>query len=307
MDKARGLAQRYSMEPLYEKKPRFEGQDIRFPVQRGYPELWIKQLRISGGTDRSQDPEYIYLQGLVENVSSDQRIAGVPLTIQLEGTRGGALSFGLSALLDRRSEVAHDEYTAHIRGVQMGSFHLGKTDFLPTSVNNATLAMDISLKTAGTAFQATGDIKLRAMDFAFQTAPKNIGEKLARDVLAGVSGFDAGFRIWRENKGMDAAFTTDLDDQFAAGVKRVVGAELVKLQNQIRDRVEKEIAAKRAGFDKYFAAKRDEVQKQLDTYKSLVDENKRMIDERKKELEARLEQVKKGAVNKVMDKILKKG
>jgi len=151
-----------------------------------------------------------------------------------------------------------------------------------------------------------GDLRLRALALAFQNDPRNVGERLARDILTGVTGFDAGFRLRRGGEGVNAVFTTDLDNQFADGVRRVVGEELTRLQNQLKARVEQEVAARRREFERYFAARREEVQKQLDGYKSLVEENKRMLEERRQELEARLEQLKRGAVDKVMDKILKR-
>ena len=306
IDRGRILAKRYTPKPYFIKPLRYRGQDIHFPVERGYPRLWIKELGISGGTDRAQNPDYIYLEGSARNISSDQRITALPMTISLEGTRGGTLSLGLAASIDRRTALPRDAYHIKMAGLRLGAFTLGKADFLPATVPGAVVAADIAVTVPGTGFQVQGDLQLQALRLAFQQAPRNIGERLARDVLADVSGFAAGFKIWRMEGGSGASFSTDLDDQFAAGIKRVVGAELTAIQNQIRARVEKEIAAKRALFERTFAAKRAEVEGRLDAYKTLADDNLRTIEEKKKELEERLEQAKKGALDKAMDRLLKR-
>jgi uncharacterized protein (TIGR03545 family) len=306
IDITRHLVQRYKPAPELEKPKRWRGQDIHFPVQRGYPEFWIKQIRISGGTDKKQHQEYIHLQGTINNYSSDQHLAGEPFSVELQGSRGDHFSASLSVLCDRRTETSYDQYKASVSGVRLGGMPLGKADFLPAVCHDAELSANLAVTIPGQSFSTEGKLALRSLHLAFQQEPRNIGERLARDVLAGVNSIDAGFKIWQADKGLEVAFKTDLDEQFLAGIKRVLGAELIKMQNQLREGAEKEFAAKRAEFEKYFALKKDEVQKQLDGWQNQVNEIKRLGDEKRKELETRLAQVKKGAVDQVKDKLFKK-
>jgi uncharacterized protein (TIGR03545 family) len=306
VDLARAQAERYAPKPAIESPPRLRGQDIRFPVERGVPEIWIRRATLSGGTDRKQNPDYVYLRGSVENISSDQRLAGEPLTVRLEGTKGNGLTLGFSALIDRRKEEPFDEYRLRMSGVPLAAFELGKSDFLPSTITHAVLAADVAVTIPGTSFNATSEFRFRSMTLAFHAEPRNLGERLARDILAGVNGFDAGFRIWKSGGGIDVAFTTDLDNQFADGVKRVIGAEVAKLQARVRDEVERKIAAKRKEFEAFYSAKRDDVEKKLNAYQALVNEKKGMAEGKKKELETRLEQQKKGAIDNLMKGIFKK-
>lgn len=306
VDMARAQAERYAPKPAIESPPRMRGQDIHFPVERGYPELWIRRAMISGGTDRTQNPDFISLRGIVKNISSDQRLAGEPLTVALDGAKGSSLSLGLSVLIDRRKDEPFDEYKLHMTGVPLASYELGKSDFLPSTITNAVLAADVDITIPGSTFNATSDLRFRTMSLAFHADPRNLGERLARELLSGVTGFDAGFRVWKSGNGIDVAITTDLDDQFADGVKRVIGAEVEKLKARVKDEVEKKIAEKRKEFEEIYAAKKDEVQKKLSAYQALVDEKTGMVDGKKKELEARLEQQKKGAIDNLMKGIFKK-
>lgn len=306
IDVTRRLVQRYKPAPEFEKPKRWYGQDIHFPVTRGYPELWIRQIHISGGTDAAQHADYIRLQGTIKNYSSDQRLAGEPFSLELTGSRGDRLSASLSALVDRRQDTSYDQYKAGISGVRLGVIHLGKSAFLPVVSRDTDLSANVTVTIPGESFSAEGQVALRSLRLDFQQEPRHIGERLARDVLGGVSGLDAGFKIWRAHKGLDVAFKTDLDEQFSAGIKRVLGAELIKMQNQLRERAEKQIAGKRREFETYFAQKSGEVTKQLAAWQSGVDDLKRLSEEKRKELDERLAQVKKGAVDQVKDRLFRK-
>jgi hypothetical protein len=273
---------------------------------RGYPEFWIRQIRISGGTDKTQHPDYVYLQGVIKNISSDQRLSGEPLSVELTGSRGDHFTAGIAGLCDRRKDTSFDQYKAGVSGVRLGALQLGKADFLPMVSRNSELAAHFTVTIPGDAFTAEGQLELQSMQLFFQQEPRNIGERLGREVLSGVTSLTAGFKIWRAQKGLDMAFRTDLDEQFSAGIKRVLGAELIKMQNQLRERAEKEMAATRGEFEKYFTREKERVQKQLDGWQAGVDDLKRLSDEKQKELEDRLAQVKKGAVDQVKDRLFKK-
>ncbi len=305
IDMARAEAAKYAPQPSMESPPRMRGQDIHFPVERGYPKYWIRNVKVSGGTDRTQDSEFVYIKGTLRNVSSDQRVTGEPITAELVGTRGTSMTMQISALIDRRKDIPFDEFRARATGIPLSSFELGKSDFLPSKITNARLATDVTVKVPGPDFDATASLEFRTLHLEFESDARNLGERLARAVLGGVNGFDAGLRLWKKDNGVDVAFTTDLDDQFAKGIRAALGAELTKLQNEIRQKVEATIAEKRKEFEAFYASKRDQVQRQIDSYQNLIKEKTDLLDSKKKELEARLEKQKKGALDNLMKGILK--
>jgi uncharacterized protein (TIGR03545 family) len=306
IDMARAEAAKYSSEPSIETPPRMKGQNIHFPVVRGYPKYWIKSAKVSGGTDRTQNPDFIYLTGVLRNLTSDQRVTGEPMTAELEGTKGTSMTMRLTALMDRRKDIPLDQYRAQATGIPLAAFEVGKSDFLPSKISSALLSTDVTVTVPGSEFDATASLDFRNLRMEFGVEPRNLGERLARTVLSGVNGFDAGLRLWKKEAGLDVAFTTNLDDQFAGGIKTALGAEFSKLQNEIRTKVEARIAEKRQEFESFYARKRDEVQKQLDVYQGVIKEKTALLDGKKKELEERLEKEKKGALDNLMKGILKK-
>jgi hypothetical protein len=144
------------------------------------------------------------------------------------------------------------------------------------------------------------------MAIEYAAPEKNVGERIAREVLNGVSGFDVDLRLWNSPEGFKMALATDLDEQFSARVKAVLGAELAKLQNELKAKVNGIIAQKRAEFEKIYNAKKAEAEQKLAQYAAIVNEKVAMVDAKKKELEAQLEKAKKGGVEDAVKKLLKK-
>jgi hypothetical protein len=140
----------------------------------------------------------------------------------------------------------------------------------------------------------------------FSREASNIGERLAREVLKGVTGFDAELRLWKREGGIDVAFTSDLDAQFAARARDALGAEFARLQADLRARVDGAISQKRQEFERLYEAKKGEVLQKLSGYDNLLKGVNGLADGKKKELLAQLEKQKKGTLDDVMKKLFKK-
>ncbi len=306
IDFARTNVSKYSAKPAMESPPRMKGQNIHFPEDRGYPKLWIQKILISGGTDKAQDPEYIYARGEVLNISSNQKTVGVPLTVSLAGTKGGTTSLSLDALFDRTKDTPLDRYRARVSGLPLADFQFGKSDFLPSKITNAKLASSLSVTIPGNQFDS--DISAQFTDLAMQfpAEVRTVPERMVREVLESVKGFQVGIRLWNSGGGFDIALRTDLDEQFARRLREVVGAELAKLQNDLKAKVDERIADKRREFDAVYNPKRQEVEKQLQIYQDLVAEKMAFIDAKKKELTDRLGQEQKGTINDALKGLFKK-
>ncbi len=307
VDWARTNVQKYMPKPDKEPKPpRLKGQDIHFPEARSYPKLWIKQIAISGGTDQAQDSNYIRAQGKVMNISSNQTISGAPLTADLAGSKGDKLALTLGALLDRRSDVPLDDYRASVSGLKLANFQLGQSDFLPSRITGAGLNAELEIRVPGNEFDSRAKLHFSNMQIVFDTTARNLGERLAREVLSSIKGFDADVRVWNAGKGMDVALATNLDDMIASKLKEVAGAELTKLQNDLKAKVEAKIAEKRSEVEKLFAQKRQAAEQQVQSYETVINNALGSVDAKQKELNDQLEKLKKGALEELGKGLFKK-
>jgi uncharacterized protein (TIGR03545 family) len=306
IDFAREHVKNYQSKPAIEKPQRMRGQDIHFPAEHAYPKFWIKKILVSGGTDSAGTGETIHARGEVKNITNDQSVTRVPMTIALQGTEGGGRAFELDGTIDRTKDVPYDEYSAKLDGVPVASFNLGKSDFLSGKITDARMNSSVLVKVPGSSFDARTGMVLSRFKVAFAGEPKNALERIIREVLQTINSFEVTLRLWTSGGKFDVAIATDLDDKIATRVQAVLGAEFTKLQNALKSKLDAAIAGKRADVEKLVAAWKGEVDKKLGAYQSLVTEKTALVDGKKKELTDRLEKENKGKVNDLLKGIIKK-
>jgi uncharacterized protein (TIGR03545 family) len=302
VDMAKSKIQNSSDKPPIETPARFKGQNIHFPVKNAYPKFWIKQILVSGGTDKAQDPQYFYAKGEILNISNDQRITGYPLTVDLFASKGGSTTLALGVSIDRRKEIGVDNYKAILTGLPIKQMSLGRSDFLPSKVIDAKADASITVVVPGNHFDSNTKIAFNNMTLVFQRDPNGIVERIVRDVLASIKGFNVDLRMWRDQNKFDVAFTTDLDDQLASRTKKVIGDEIAKIQNDLRNKLNARIVEKRAEVEKLYSEKREMVTSKIKEYETLLNEKLALVESKKKEIESRIDQEKKKQTDSVTKK-----
>jgi uncharacterized protein (TIGR03545 family) len=302
VDMAKSKIKNSPKEPPMEKPRRLEGQNIHFSVEHSYPKFWIKKMLLSGGTDKTQDPEYFYAKGEILNITNDQHITNYPLTMDLTATKGGATTLKLNASFDRRVDPGVDNYKAILTGLRVDAMSLGQSDFLPSKVSNAIADASIIIEVPGNHFDSNTKIAFKNMTVVFDREPGSLVEHIVHDVLAPIKGFNVSLHMWRNKDKFDVAFATDLDDQLAARTKQVLGDEIAKIQTDIKNKLNAQLAAKRAEVERLYADKRDMVMLKVKEQEALVNEKFALVEVKKKEIENRIDQEKK----KQTDDITKK-
>ncbi|MCX6132447.1 MAG: TIGR03545 family protein [Ignavibacteriales bacterium] len=305
VDFARTNIPKYTPKPDYEPPARFKGKDIPFPADRAYPKWWIQKLAISGGEDKNQNPEFFNVKGEIRNITDNQRLTGLPLTIALAAAKARGSSFTIDASFDRRPEIPVDKYRVTASDLPGGDIAFGQADFLPSRITKAMINASADVTVPGDRFDTNVKMIFRKLSLVFDRPPQNDVERLTRDVLASIAGFNVGLRMRNTSGPLDIALSTDLDEQLAARTKKVIGDELARLQNDIRTRVNQVIAEKRAEFEKLFNQKKEEALSQLRSYESLVNQNLSLLDAKKKELDARVDQAKKKGLEDALKGLFK--
>jgi len=293
VETARTKIQNSSDKPPIETPKRLKGQNIQFPIERTYPKFWIKKILISGGTDKSNDPQYFYAKGQVLNISNDQRITGMPLTVDLMATKGGNTTLSFGASFDRRNELAVDNYKAQLTGLEVKEISFGRSVFLPSKVTHAVADASINAVVPGNHFDSNTKIEFKNMNLSFDRNPNGLVEQIVRDVLASIKGFNVNLRMWSNEDKFDVAFATDLDDQLASRTKQVIGDEVAKIQNDLQNKLNEKINEKRQELEKLFAEKKDMVTNRLKDYENQLNDKLAIVDAKKKEIENRIDQEKK--------------
>jgi uncharacterized protein (TIGR03545 family) len=305
IDVARSHIKNSDSKPPIETPARMRGQNIRFPIEHAEPKFWIKKALISGGTDSSAG-DLIRARGEIRNITSDQRVTGLPMTASLKGTEGGGRTFSLEATFDRTKATPVDRYAATLGNVPLASFALGNAGVLAGKITGATMNSSLTVDVPGASFDATSHVVLSKFRMEFAEKPKGVLDGIVRDVLTGISSIDVSLRLWKSESGVDVALQTDIDDQISNRAKAVVGAELEKAQARLKARFDALVGTKRAEVEKLVADKKAMIEKQITMAQSVVNEKKAMVDAKKQELTDRLEKEKKNKVEGLLKGILKK-
>jgi len=306
VDLARTNIKKYTPEPEIEKPPRFEGQDIKFPVERGYPKLWIKNVLLTYGDDSKIVKDYLKAKGEAKNITDNQKVTGVPMTVSLEGTMDDQRKLSLTGLFDRRKDVSVDEYTATLAGVPMEEFKIGNSDFLPSSIKNALLTSSVKITVPGNNFDSKIKFDISKVLVQFQTAPKNIAESIVQEVLKGINSFSVELRLWSTGGDFDIALATDLDEKISQKLTGVIGKEFQKLQDDLKAKFYAYVDQKKNEFEKAYGSKIDDVKKQIEGYQSLFADKAGFIEAKKKELTDKLNKEKNNFIEDKLKDIFKK-
>jgi len=303
-DYARANIKKYQPEPDKETPPRMKGQDIKFPEDRGYPKLWIKKIKLTGGTKKNST-EYFRAEGFAENITDNQNITGLPINISLTGTGNNKRTLKLTGLLDRRNETPVDKFSASLSNVPLSEFSLGNSNFLPTKITDALMNSSISISVPGKNIDAKADFNLRNLELQFETDAKNLAEKIVREVLLGINDFDVQLRVWNTSGKFDIAVSTDLDEKLTQRISALLGEEIKKLQAELRKKFDAVVQEQLNKFEAMYTAKLNEVQNQIGVYQSLITDKLNVVENKKLELQAQLEKQKKGFIEDKLKSLLK--
>lgn len=274
-----------SSKPENEKPSRSVGQTIHFSDDQTHPKFWIKKILVSGGTDRERNPEYFYAMGEILNVASDQRITGVPITVDLTAEQGRGTTAAFTASLDRTKDLPVDTYKATLNGVPISAMQLGRSDFVPSKITNARAGFLVQAIVPGNRFDADAQIALRGITVQFERDPRNTVERLVRDVLRSITEFGVKIRLWTEGGPLKVAFETDLDNLLAERTRRVIGEEVTRIRNDLKAKLDEKIRAKRTQVEVLLNGKRGEVLSRLQTYENQIKEKLAVVENKKAELE----------------------
>lgn len=304
-DAARTNIEKYSPEPEYEYPLRMQGQDIEFPAEKNMPKFWIKNVKISGGNIKQEGETFIQAKGTAGNISDNQLLTGMPLTFSLEGSENERRTIKLSGLFDRRKNIPYDEISANLSGVPIGEFNLGNSNFLPAKITDAVMTTGFQISLIGNKIDVNSDFYLTNLNLLFEAEPKNIVERLVREVLINVKDFKVSLRLWNTGGNLDLALATDLDEKLMNKISSVVGEEINKLQSELKRKFDSYINAELNKFNEMYKSKISAIQNQLGAYNILLSDKINIIDNKEEELLAQLEKAKKGFLEDKIKSIFK--
>jgi uncharacterized protein (TIGR03545 family) len=149
-----GMARWYSEKAralLPDKKtnlPRRMGQNIPFPDNRGWPQLWIQDLVLNGKLFQN-----INAEGVANNIVTQQKLIGLPTTIELSAAQLRGASLSLKGLFNYLGEISLERFGLEANKVSLDSVDF-QSELIPLKLIKGLGDISGSIQSQGRSFEA---------------------------------------------------------------------------------------------------------------------------------------------------------
>lgn len=282
---------------------RGKGVFVHFPITKGYPTFWLKNMAISSD---SKGKDAYALMGQLKNVTTHPKIVDKPIDLILKGDLISQKVRGIDALLsvDLRGSPAI-KITTDVGSFPIENVSLSKTEKVLMNIDNASAKMNF-----GALFES-GNVDLKAK-FDFSETKWNVKteKETLTKTLDTILTQMTNFYVLASMKGRwtdsEMDIDTDFIDRFTSGIK----GEIEKKLNDMKNKIEEKIKSKISGKQSELVSKLSTDQKELvGPLLSLdVDKTKSLnsFDQIEQDLEKKAKEKGKETFNKEFDQLKKK-
>lgn len=288
-------------------KARGEGINVLFPITKGYPTFWLKNLSISSDTKKVVDASNTYaLQGTLSNVTTHPKVVDKPIELKLSGDLISQEILGIKSLfsLDLR-DILKMQASVDVGSMPLKEFSLAKSSKVQMGLNQAKAKMNLAMlfsqgeidfKTRIDLMQNVWDIKTQKEQVT--TSLQNILKSMdSFYVLASLKG------QWNK-AAMDV--DTDFMDRFLSGIKLEVERKISEIKNKVELQIKEKISSKQTELMGKLSSDEKEVLAPLLAMDGSQENLLKSFDQIEEELENKAKEKGKEKFNKELDKLKQK-
>jgi len=299
------VAQQVMSAGKVEKPPRFEGQDIKFPLTYPLPDFLIESLVLSVAGNQQDTSRVIRVSGDADGITSDPKVYGKPLTFDLSAALPGSNAYAINGSLDHTGDVAEDRFRIQANGIHIGTINLVDKRYLPKQIladkGNITANFDF------VGNQLDFKLSIIASPVAFKFADEQQGSNAIEKVIHNVFDSIEDLNVAASFIGLIGDFKLDIssnvDDILAKRLSDVMGesvkAARAELEQKFNALVEPKKQQALAQIGKY----EQEIVGQIEKIEEEIDQQLQVLDEKKKEIEQKIAKEKAKGIDEVSDKL----
>lgn len=266
-------------------KKRGAGRDVKFPVTTGYPNLWIKEIKLSSkATDKGFSGD---VDGTITNVTTQPTVLKKPIQVKATADfkKQNILGVKLDGVIDHTTEVAKQNFMLSVSSFPVNGQKLVSSKDLDLFIKDSTARLQAQLK--GQAEQVMMQSKIIFDKVQYQVeSPSNdlktFTESVVNDipqinVLASMAGTWEKAR-WKVNSNLGRAFSNSF--------KKQLENKINKVKADLKNQVESKIANEKAKLDqqiKNFTKKYESQISEVDKKANLAKKQAQQSLEKKKE------------------------
>ncbi|MEQ1722338.1 MAG: TIGR03545 family protein, partial [Pseudobdellovibrio sp.] len=266
--------------------PRSEGVSYEFPKTNGYPMFWIQKISLSSKSNTQAD--YGDFQGLISNVTSNQRQIGKPTTVKIDGSFNKMKLQGihLDAMLNNINKEAVVKYEFGINSYPISNLVLSETKEASISIP----ATDSNLITSGEVIGfKTYDLKLNNtfsnVNFKIGSENSTIDEIL-KSTLGKINKFDLQASAKGELKNLDIDIRSSLGGDLERAFQSLLQNKINEANEKLQAAINSEIAKLKTQFNSQVESLKTQAQGEVKKLQT-------QIDGQKKEAETKVAAAKK--------------
>ena len=214
-------------------KPRAKGLDIEFRKEETLPTFSVRKIALSGttGGEGKDEASAITVAGVVNNLSSDQRVWGKPTSFDAKGEASSRI-YNLDGLFDHTGETPTDAIGVGVKNFPIGEMNLGGNGFLPKFKHGV---YDVASQ-----FKLTGDeldcqIQLKMHDIQFELEQTNNELKqMLNEIFSGIQTIDLNARIYGAPDNLQTTIESNLDNIISDKIKGIYGRKMEELKGRVK-------------------------------------------------------------------------
>jgi len=222
-----------------EVPPRGEGRWIRFAQQVPSPDLWIARTMLSGEKSSQR------FEGLIKDISDDQRALGRALTVDISSDGPLVRGLRLKGEDNRLGEKVIDTLTFRADTVPMKRFDLERMQ-----INNSKLGVDGRMTLVeGSKIIAASSVTFREAEIALEGFGGR-GAQIMNDILSGIKSFGARVEVQGSLDTPAIKVSSDLDRRLTQGFKQVMAKEIAAYEKELKGLLDEQLKGQLATLNK---------------------------------------------------------
>lgn len=283
------------------KKQRHGGQNISFPGRQTYPRLLIRKIAISGKGAPDNTLQTYSAAGVIQGITNEPLIYGLPLEISLSGHSAGPALFSAHANLDQASSDFKGQLQLHITELPLSEIELPEDNYLPGKINSGKvdLLSVLDFNKDRFALELTMDGQHLIGDYSEQPAAADLGMDIVRQVLAKIDHLMIRYRLESHQNQLAMGISSNIDTLIKERFKEVVGARLTEETEKLRAKIDDQLVKRQAELVSLSRNYQTPYEEQIGEIDLIVEQHCQKIEARRQQLEKKLQ-------NKLESQLFKK-
>lgn len=280
-------------------KKRGAGKDITYPITTGYPNLWIKEIKLSSkATDKGFSGD---VDGTITNVTTQPVVLKKPVNINLKADFKKQNIFGitLKGIVDHTTEIPKQNFQLFVKSFPVNGQKLVSSKDLDLSIKDAVAQLQAQLKSQSEQVLMQSKILFNKVDYMVESPSnelKTFTESVVNDipqinVLTSMAGTWSKAR-WKVESNLGRAFSNSFKKQLQNKIDQV--------KADLKNQVESKISAEKEKLNQ-------QIQNFTKQYESKIDEVNKKANMAKKEAEKSLENKKEAKKKEGIKKLEEEG